>query len=83
MNIFIGLDDTDNKESRGTGHLARVIAENLAEQYEVVGVTRHQLLFDPRVPYTAKNSCAAVILNCNDEPDLVGIFQHCEKDNVE
>ena len=29
MNIFIGLDDTDNKESRGTGHLARVIAEKL------------------------------------------------------
>ncbi len=74
MNIFIGLDDTDNKESRGTGHLARVIAEKLYEQYEVVGVTRHQLLFDPRVPYTAKNSCAAVILNCNDAPDLVGIF---------
>ena len=48
--------------------------KNSAEQYEVVGVTRHQLLFDPRVPYTAKNSCAAVILNCNDEPDLEGIF---------
>lgn len=74
MNIFIGLDDTDNKESRGTGHLARVIAEKLYEKYEVIGVTRHQLLFDPRVPYTAKNSCAAVILNCNDAHDLEGIF---------
>jgi hypothetical protein len=23
MNFFIGMDDTDNAESRGTGHLAR------------------------------------------------------------
>lgn len=75
MNIFIGLDDTDNKDSRGTGHLARVIAKNLATHYEVEGVTRHQLLFDPRVPYTAKNSCAAVILYCQEKPDLKDLFE--------
>lgn len=63
--LFIGLDDTDNLESRGTGHLARRIATDLALDYPLVGVTRHQLLFDPRVPYTAKNSSAAIVLARN------------------
>ena len=60
--IFIGLDDTDTLESRGTGHLARHIAAALAVDYSVLGVTRHQLLLDPRVPYTANNSSAAIVL---------------------
>jgi hypothetical protein len=60
--VFIGLDDTDALESRGTGHLARHIAAALAVDHPVLGVTRHQLLLDPRVPYTAKNSSAAIVL---------------------
>ena len=75
MNIYIGIDDTDNKNSRGTGHLARVIADTLAADYTVAGVTRHQLLFDPRVPYTAKNSCAAIILDVDETPNLHTIFE--------
>lgn len=58
--IYIGLDDTDNLESRGTGHLARMLAGELCRDYPVFGVTRHQLLFDPRIPCTKKNSCAAL-----------------------
>jgi hypothetical protein len=50
--LFIGLDDTDNLESRGTGYLARRIAAVLAADYALLGVTRHQLLVDPRVPCT-------------------------------
>ncbi|MGD8402733.1 MAG: hypothetical protein PVJ21_03665 [Anaerolineales bacterium] len=61
MQYFIGLDDTDNLESRGTGHLARVMAIALAKDFRILGVTRHQLLQDERVPMTAKNSCAAII----------------------
>jgi tRNA(Ile2) C34 agmatinyltransferase TiaS len=61
--VYIGLDDTDTLESRGTGHLARQIAATLAEDYAVLGVTRHQLLVDPRVPCTKKNSCAAIALD--------------------
>ena len=56
MIVFIGMDDTDNRESRGTGHLARTAAERLSAQYDVLGVVRHQLFFDPRVPYTKNNS---------------------------
>jgi hypothetical protein len=61
--VFVGLDDTDNLTSRGTGHLARHIASVLAADYTVLGVTRHQLLEDPRVPCTKRNSCAAIILD--------------------
>lgn len=75
MDIYIGIDDTDNKESRGTGHLARVIADELTTTYPVSGILRHQLLFDPRVPYTAKNSCAAIILSPQNMPDLTEIFK--------
>ncbi|MCA9936329.1 MAG: ABC transporter substrate-binding protein [Ardenticatenaceae bacterium] len=60
--IYIGLDDTDTLETRGTGHLAREIAAALAGDYEVLGVLRHQLSADPRVPCTHKNSCAAILL---------------------
>ncbi|MDY7077133.1 MAG: ABC transporter substrate-binding protein [Chloroflexota bacterium] len=65
MFFFIGLDDTDTLESRGTGHLARQVAAALSADHNVLGVTRHQLLLDPRVPYTAKNSSAAVVLELN------------------
>ncbi len=79
MMIYIGIDDTDNKTSRGTGHLARTIADSLSVNYQVAGITRHQLLFDPRVPYTAKNSCAAIILESQNEPDLQEIYRIVEK----
>jgi tRNA(Ile2) C34 agmatinyltransferase TiaS len=68
--ILIGLDDTDNLESRGTGHLARCIAAALANDYALLGVTRHQLLVDPRVPCTRNNSCAAILLEPNGHRDL-------------
>ena len=58
--IFIGLDDTDTLVSRGTGNLARRIAAELRQEMPVLGVTRHQLLKDPRVPYTKNNSSAAI-----------------------
>lgn len=65
--IFVGVDDTDTADSRGTGHLARLVADHLSARYVIAGVTRHQLLLDPRIPYTAKNSCAAIHV---DEPGL-------------
>ena len=76
--LFIGLDDTDTLESRGTGHLARNIASELAVDYQVLGVIRHQLLVDPRVPYTKKNSCAAIILNENGRLDSPAIFERVQ-----
>ena len=68
MQYIIGMDDTDNLESRGTGHLARMMAVALAKDFHVHGVTRHQLLEDKRVPMTAKNSCAALIFDGETRP---------------
>ena len=73
--LFIGLDDTDNLDSRGTGHLARVIAADLASDYALLGVTRHQLLVDPRIPYTKKNSSAAILLDGEGDTDLRAIAE--------
>ena len=78
MKYFIGLDDTDNLESRGTGHLARVLATALGESFRVHGVTRHQLLQDKRVPMTAKNSCATVIFE-SDSRSLEEIALYARK----
>ena len=59
--LFIGLDDTDNRTSRGTGHLARLLSAECAQRgLRPLGVTRHQFLVDPRIPYTSHNSGACV-----------------------
>ncbi len=76
--IFVGLDDTDNLESRGTGRLARAIAQELSADFTVAGVTRHQLLVDPRVPYTSHNSSASICLYDGDENDLGALFRHVQ-----
>jgi hypothetical protein len=68
MQYIIGIDDTDNLESRGTGHLARILAIALAQDFHVHGVTRHQLLQDKRVPMTAKNSSAGILFEGNTYP---------------
>jgi tRNA(Ile2) C34 agmatinyltransferase TiaS len=79
MIFFIGMDDTDNTESRGTGHLARQVAACLSADFEIIGVVRHQLLFDPRVPYTKHNSSATIVLNAADHADPQGIFERVKE----
>jgi len=69
MQYIIGIDDTDNLESRGTGHLARTISGALEQDFHIQGIIRHQLLEDERVPKTAKNSSAAILLD--GDPDLL------------
>lgn len=68
MTIFVGLDDTDTLETRGTGHLARAVAAALAD-YRVLGVVRHQLLVDPRVPCTKNNSSATLLVEDDGHGD--------------
>ncbi len=60
--IYIGIDDTDNLESRGTGYIARALAQSLyqAKLVNVDCITRHQLLVDPQIPYTSHNSSACI-----------------------
>lgn len=58
MIYLVGIDDTDNLESRGTGYTGRTMGEQITSLGLGVcgGISRHQLLFDPRVPYTSHNS---------------------------
>ncbi len=62
MRYLLGVDDTDNLDSRGTGFQVRRLAGALAQAglAEPHGITRHQLLVDPRIPYTSHNSSASV-----------------------
>jgi tRNA(Ile2) C34 agmatinyltransferase TiaS len=74
MIIYVGMDDTDTLESRGTGALARSVAAALGDQYRVLGVVRQQLLpCDPRVPCTKNNSSKGLILEAADGTDLRGL----------
>ena len=67
------MDDTDNQTSRGTGRLARAVAQVLSQKYQIWGVTRHQLLVDPRIPYTSHNSSNVVHLLVDGDADLLAI----------
>ena len=62
MRWLIGIDDTDNLESRGTGFRARQLGTRLAESglAKVRGITRHQLYVHPSIPYTSHNSSACL-----------------------
>jgi tRNA(Ile2) C34 agmatinyltransferase TiaS len=59
---LIGIDDTDNQTSRGTGFIVRELARLLKEVEiaEPQCVSRHQLYFHPDIPYTSHNSSACL-----------------------
>ena len=74
---LIGIDDTDNLDTRGTGHRARVLLAALEEVGLIapLGLTRHQLLVDPRIPYTSHNSSACLqVVPCGAVAD---VFEFC------
>lgn len=73
--IYIGLDDTDTLNSRGTGRLARNIASMLSRDFTLYGVVRHQLLQDPRVPFTSHNSSATILLEEKCDTDIDALFK--------
>jgi hypothetical protein len=60
--IVIGIDDTDIPGSPGTNQLARKIVASLGAAAADAIVCRHQLFFDPRVPYTSQNGSASIQL---------------------
>jgi hypothetical protein len=62
VHVLIGIDDTDNLDTIGTGQLSRMLAENLCERGLLHDWenTRHQFLVDPAIPYTSHNSSACI-----------------------
>ncbi len=70
--IHIGIDDTDNETSRGTGYLARqILAECGKRGHKPVSVTRHQFLVDPRIPYTSHNSGACITVEITGDTECL------------
>lgn len=68
--LYLGLDDTDTADDGGTGQLARSLARFLARAVpgcRIEGVSRHQLLRDPRVPATRRNRCSCVVVRVPGE----------------
>lgn len=77
---LIGIDDTDNLESRGTGFRARQLAQQLQQRglARLRGVTRHQLFVSPEIPYTSHNSSACLAMDFFDA-DRAAVVQHCRE----
>jgi len=75
MKLLIGIDDTDNKESRGTGYNSRQLAAAIESNNlgKVTGITRHQLFVHPDIPYTSQNSSACLEVD-SDEVDELTVF---------
>jgi hypothetical protein len=77
MQVLLAVDDTDNLETKGTGHLAEAIARDVersgwgTRSY----VTRHQLLVHPDVPYTSHNSAMCFTVEL-DEARLAALTAH-------
>ena len=64
MRIYIGFDDTDVVDAdRGTGKLARWFEDKLPEDCTLWGVVRQQFPQDERIPFTANNSSACVVVD--------------------
>jgi len=76
--IYVGIDDTDTKESRGTGRLGRDIATEFQLKYPLFGVTRHQLFVHPDIPFTSHNSCAVIHVQAPANA-MDGIFSTAKK----
>lgn len=67
MKLYIGIDDTDVLDSAiGTGKLVRMFDSKLPDGVRPIGVLRHQLLVDPRIPYTSHNSPAVSVVDLED-----------------
>lgn len=80
MRFLIGIDDTDNLESRGTGYRARTLGALLEQEglAQVLGISRHQLLVDERIRYTSHNSSLCLTVDM-DREDLDDVAAYCRE----
>ncbi|MBN1888022.1 MAG: hypothetical protein JW850_08520 [Thermoflexales bacterium] len=80
MRYLIGIDDTDNVDSRGTGFLARKLGASLESSgfARLLGITRHQLLVAPEIPYTSHNSSACLLVELQ-AGQAEGLAQVCRE----
>jgi hypothetical protein len=77
MIVYIGIDDTDNKESRGTGFKSRQLGELIEKEQlgRLIGITRHQLFVHDDIPYTSQNSSACIEVNTSKINDVIQLSE--------
>jgi hypothetical protein len=77
--LYVGIDDTDTLDDPGTNQLARHIVRRLAGRFYGRLIVRHQLLDDPRVPYTSKNGCASIWLEPLGAPSTTDLIDELRR----
>lgn len=79
MKYYIGIDDTDNLNTRGTGFHARSLGQSLMDAglLQLISITRHQLLADSRIPFTSHNSSACLVGESDNTVEQLA--SHCQK----
>ena len=75
--IYVGIDDTDILGARGTNQLARCLVSAAADRWACRQIVRHQLLYDPRIPYTSKNGSASIVFESSDAACLMDLIELC------
>jgi hypothetical protein len=80
MRLLIGIDDTDNITSGATGHLARHLRKEIADQHlaHTISISRHQLFLSPEVPYTSHNSSACMVVDTTSDK-LISLTDLCRE----
>lgn len=71
--ILVGIDDTDVLGARGTNHLARDLARGAGPGWTCLRVLRHQLLVDPRIPFTSHNGSASLLFEPRGPADAAAL----------
>ncbi len=63
MQVYVAIDDTDSVEVGATGQTANDLIKMIEENHwgRCRGLTRHQLLLHPDIPYTSHNSSMCFI----------------------
>ncbi len=77
MQVYICLDDTDDiSKHTSTGAIAQKVAQTLQRQGALLeeGISRHQLLLHPEIPYTSHNSAMCMALVFRDGPSLSALY---------
>lgn len=75
ITIYVGIDDTDIKGSRGTGKLAHAIVKQLSPGFKAHTITRHQLFLSDEIPYTTHNSNAVICVDASGKEACGEIFE--------
>ncbi|PKP19372.1 MAG: hypothetical protein CVU05_11540 [Bacteroidetes bacterium HGW-Bacteroidetes-21] len=83
--LFIGIDDTDNPESKGTGYFSRCLGHQLEKEGlgKILGISRHQLYRSISIPFTSRNNATCIELkSCSTTDALLDFIRKFIAENA-